>query len=482
LALVTAENRRWWTLGSVTFSLFVIMLDNTVVNVALPTIQEDLGTSISGLEWIVNAYALTFAALLLTGGKLADYLGRRKMFLFGIAVFTLSSLWCALASSGGELIAARAVQGVGAAFMIPATISIITSSFPVEERGAAFGIWGGISGAGLAIGPMIGGLLVQHASWPWIFYINVPIGVIGTLLALALVPESRDLSETQRLDIAGLVTSGALMFLLTYALVEANNYGWGSTRIVLSFVGAGIGLAAFLAIELRQRLPMLNLAFFRNPTFAGANAVGLLLFCSLLGFIFFVSLYLQDILGYSPVQTGATFLVSTVAIMFAAPIGGKLSDTIGSRVPIVAGMAGFGGSLIVLSQVLDANTGFWTFAPWLLVGGLSYGLVMAPSTAAVVAAVHQDKAGVASGVLQGARQLGGALGIAVAGALMAAQTGNLMMRTPAFRDAFVTGLEHLMIFLGVVSIAGAVIAFFTIRLHEHLREPAESYEATRAGV
>jgi EmrB/QacA subfamily drug resistance transporter len=454
LALVTAENRRWWTLGSVTFSLFVIMLDNTVVNVALPTIQRDLGTTISELEWIVNAYALTFAALLLTGGKLADYLGRRKIFLVGIAVFTLSSLWCALAWSGGALIAARAVQGVGAAFMIPATISIITSSFRVEERGAAFGIWGGISGAGLAIGPMIGGLLVQHASWPWIFYINVPIGVIGTVLAIALVPESRDLSETQRLDIAGLFTSGAFMFLLTYAFVEANNYGWGSTRIVLSFVGAGIGLAAFLALELRQRAPMLNLAFFRNPTFAGANAVGLLLFCSLLGFIFFVSLYLQDILGYSPVQTGATFLVSTVAIMFAAPIGGKLSDTIGARVPMVLGMTGFGASLLVLSQVMHADTGFWTFAPWLLVGG----------------------------VLQGARQLGGALGIAVAGALMAAETGNLMTRTPAFRDAFVTGLEHLMIFLGIVSIVGAVVALFTIRIHEHLREPTESYEPTGAGV
>ena len=482
MALVTAENRRWWTLGSVTFSLFVIMLDNTVVNVALPTIQEDLGTTISSLEWIVNAYALTFAALLLTGGKLADYLGRRRMFLFGIAVFTLSSLWCALASTGGSLIAARAVQGVGAAFMIPATISIITSSFPVEERGAAFGIWGGISGAGLAIGPMIGGLLVQHASWPWIFYINVPVGVIGALLALALVPESRDRSETQRLDIAGLVTSGAFMFLLTYALVEANNYGWGSTRIVLCFVGAGVALVAFLAIELRQRTPMLDLAFFKNPTFAGANAVGLLLFCSLLGFIFFVSLYLQDILGYSPVQTGATFLVSTVAIMFAAPIGGKLSDTIGARLPIVVGMAGFGGSLLVLSQVLDADSGFWTFAPWLLVGGLSYGLVMAPSTASVVAAVSPDKAGVASGVLQGARQLGGALGIAVAGALMAAQTGNLAMRSPAFRGAFIVGLEHLLIFLGAVSVVGAIVGFLTIRIHEHLREPAESYEPTGAGL
>src|ERR671933_30460 len=236
------ENRKWWTLGALCFALFMIMLDNTVVNVALPAIQSDLGISRSELEWTVAAYALTFASLLLTGGKLGDLLGRRLIFLIGVAVFTLSSLFCGLSSSATELIAARAVQGIGAALMMPATLSIISATFAPRERGTAIGIWAGVSAMALAIGPLAGGVITEHVSWNWIFYINVPIGALGLISTVFVVPESRDTSHEQRLDLPGLLASGIGLLALVYALIEAHQYGWGSVRIVGLFVLAAVSL------------------------------------------------------------------------------------------------------------------------------------------------------------------------------------------------------------------------------------------------
>src|SRR5881227_3353429 len=267
------ENKRWWTLGALCFALFMIMLDNTVVNVALPAIQRDLGISRSQLEWTVAAYALTFASLLLTGGKLGDLLGRRKIFLLGVAVFTASSLFCGLSSSAGELIAARAVQGVGAALMMPATLSIISATFAARERGMAIGIWAGVSAMALAIGPLLGGIITEHISWNWIFYVNVPIGVLGLITTVFVVPESRDTSHEQRLDLPGLLTSGIGLLALVYALIEAHSFGWTSARILGLFVIAAIALAAFVYVEMHQRLPMLDLTLFRDGTFTGANIV-----------------------------------------------------------------------------------------------------------------------------------------------------------------------------------------------------------------
>src|SRR6476619_6623279 len=232
------ENRRWWTLGALCFALFMIMLDNTVVNVALPAIQSDLGISVSELEWTVAAYALTFASLLLTGGKLGDLLGRRKIFIVGLTVFTLSSLACGLSSSAPQLISARAVQGIGAALMMPATLSIISHTFHARERGMAIGIWAGVSALALAIGPLLGGIITEHISWNWIFYVNVPIGVLAVIAAIVVVPESKDTSQEQRLDLPGLITSGVGLLALVYALIEANQYGWTSARIVGLFVVA----------------------------------------------------------------------------------------------------------------------------------------------------------------------------------------------------------------------------------------------------
>src|SRR5262245_60750756 len=243
--LVTEENKKWWTLAAVAFGLFMIMLDNTVVNVALPSIQRDLGVGLSELEWIVSGYALTFAALMLIGGKLADAYGRRLIFVLGIVVFTGASLWCGLATSGSMLIAARVVQGAGAAMMNPATLSIIAATFPPRQRGAAIGIWAGVSALALAIGPLVGGLLTENASWNWIFFVNVPVGFLAIAASFLFIDESRDRTH-QRLDLPGLSTSAVGLFALTYGLIEANTYGWGSARILGSFALAAVALASFV--------------------------------------------------------------------------------------------------------------------------------------------------------------------------------------------------------------------------------------------
>jgi EmrB/QacA subfamily drug resistance transporter len=474
LALITAQNRRWWTLGALSASLFMAMLDDTVVSVALPSIQRGLGTNLTQLEWVINAYAIVFAVLLLTGGKLADYLGRRLIFVAGLIVFTASSLACGFASSGGELIGARAVQGAGAALMLPATLSIITVIFPPEERGLAIGIWSGVSGVGLAIGPLIGGLLAEHAGWEWIFFINVPVGVAGAVASFWLVPESRDTSAERRLDIPGLVSSGIGVFLATFALTEANNYGWGSPTIVLCFVGAAVALVAFVVLELRQRLPMLPLALFRNSTFAGGNIGGLLMFVALFGQIFFSSIYLQAVLGYSATEAGATFLVATGGIVLMAPVSGILTDKIGARLPMTAGMVAYGVGMVGLST-LDASSNFWDIFPWLVVGGLGFGLVIPAMTAAALNAVPEEVGGVASGVMQAFRQLGGALGVAVTGVLVAAKVGSLDPGNAEYAAKFVIGYQNGMLLGGIISFASALTAILTIRKPQELdgHEPAQ---------
>ena len=317
--LLAEENRKWWTLASVSFALFMIMLDNTVVNVALPAIQRDLGIDVAELEWVVTGYALSFAVLMLTGGKLADMYGRRRVFLIGLAVFTFSSLLCGLAGSAELLIAARVLQGVGAAFMMPATLSIITATFPPKERGAALGIWAGVSAMALAIGPLVGGLITEHIGWNWIFYINVPVGLVGLVAARLIIRESKDTSHEQRLDLPGLLTSGIALFALVYALIEANSRGWTSPLILGLFALAAVAGTAFVLLELHQRLPMFDVTLFRNPTFAGANTVALLVSLAMFGVFFFISLFMQNVLGYSAVRAGAAFLPMTLLIIVVAP-------------------------------------------------------------------------------------------------------------------------------------------------------------------
>jgi EmrB/QacA subfamily drug resistance transporter len=456
--LVTEQNKKWWTLGAVAFGLFMIMLDNTVVNVALPSIQRDLGVGLSELEWIVTGYALTFAALMLTGGKLADAYGRRLIFVVGIVIFTLSSLACGLADSGSVLIAARIVQGVGAALMNPATLSIIAATFPPKERGTAIGIWAGTAALALAIGPLVGGLLTEHLSWSWIFFINVPVGILAIAASFLLIDESRDETHV-RLDIPGLLTSGVGLFSLTYALIEANSYGWGSARIVGAFVVAAVSLTTFIVLERRQRAPMLDLTLFRSGTYVGANLVVLLVALAMFGVFFFVSLYMQNILGYSAVQTGAAFLPMTLMVIAIAPIAGKASDRFGSRWLMTAGMALLGVELLYFSQ-LGQDATFWTLLPALLIGGLGMSLTMTPSAAAATRAVPVAKAGVGSAVLNACRQVGGSVGIALMGAIVASRAGG--ERTP---DAFLRGFEAALLTASVIAFVGAVVAAVLVRSH-----------------
>ena len=344
------ENRKWLTLASVSFGLFMIMLDNTVVNVALPSIQRDLGSDLSELEWIVTGYALTFASLMLVGGKVADAYGRRRIFVVGIVVFTLASLLCGIADSSEMLIGARVLQGAGAALMNPATLSIIAATFPPRERGTAIGIWAGTSALALAIGPLVGGLITEHLEWSWIFFVNVPIGALGIVASYLFIDESRDETHAS-LDLPGLSTSAIGLFALTYGLIEANTYGWTSTRIVGTFVLAVVALASFVVIERRRREPMLPLDLFRSGTYTGANLVVLLVALAMFGVFFFVSLYMQNILGYSPVQTGAAFLPMTILIILVAPIAGRASDRIGSRGLMTAGMILIAVQLVMFSRL-----------------------------------------------------------------------------------------------------------------------------------
>jgi EmrB/QacA subfamily drug resistance transporter len=459
------ENRKWWTLGAVAFGLFMIMLDNTVVNVALPSIQRDLGADLSALEWIVTGYALTFAALMLTGGKLADLLGRRLMFVVGLVVFTAASLACGLAGSEEVLIGARIVQGAGAALMNPATLSIISATFPPHQRGMAIGIWAGVSALALALGPIVGGLITQHVDWSWVFFINVPVGVLAIAASFVFIDESRDESEEQRLDLPGLLTSAVGLFAFTYALIEANTYGWGSGRIVASFVVAAVLLAAFVVLEHRQRVPMLDLSLFRNGTFAGANLVVLLVALAMFGVFFFVSLYMQNILGWSAVQAGAAFLPMTVLIILIAPIAGRTTDRIGSRWLMTVGMALVGAQLLYFST-LDRTATFWSLLPALLVGGVGMALTMTPSAAAAVRSVPVDKSGVGSAVLNSFRQVGGSIGIALMGAIVAHEAAG--RRTP---DAFVDGFSAALVVAAVIAFAGAVVAAALVR-HEPAGERA----------
>jgi EmrB/QacA subfamily drug resistance transporter len=470
--LVTPENRKWWTLGAVSFGLFMIMLDNTVVNVALPSIQRDLGVGLSELEWIVTGYALTFAALMLTGGKLADAYGRRLIFVVGIAIFTFSSLACGLATTGGVLIGARIVQGVGAALMNPATLSIIAATFAPRERGKAIGIWAGTAALALAIGPLVGGLLTKHIGWSWIFFVNVPVGVVGIAASYLLIDESRDETHV-RLDIPGLLTSGLGLFALTYGLIEANSYGWGSGRIVGSFVLAALLLFVFVVLERRQRAPMLDLTLFRNSTYTGANVAMLMTALSMFGVFFFVSLYMQNILGYSAVQAGAAFLPMTILIILVAPLAGKASDQFGSRWLIASGMSLLAVQLFYFSQ-LSADATFWTLLPGLLIGGLGMSLTMTPSTAAATRAVPVEKAGVGSAVLNACRQVGGSIGIALIGAIIAHEAGG--RRTS---DAFLDGFSRSLEVAGGIALAGALVAVALIR--SHIEPEPRRVPATEAG-
>ena len=420
----------------------------------------------------MTGYALTFAAFMLTGGKLADLLGRRRVFVAGLVVFTAASLACGLAGSADVLIGARVVQGIGAALMNPATLSIITATFPPRQRGTAIGIWAGVSALALAIGPLVGGLLSEHADWSWIFFVNIPVGIVAVVAAFVFIDESRDTSKEQRPDVPGLVTSGVGLFALTYGLIEANSYGWGSTRILAAFGLAALSLAAFVSLELRQRRPMLDLKLFRNPTFSGANVSMLLVALAMFGVFFYVSLYVQQILGFSPVEAGASFLPATILIAALAPQVGRLVDRIGSRWLTGGGMTLLALSLLVFSR-LGTGSSYWDILPGLVLMGFGMALTMTPTTAAAMSSVPRDQAGVGSAVLNSMRQVGGSLGIAITGAIVAHVSATSLAAGDTRSDAFVHGFQRGLEVAAAIALAGAVVAVATMRTHRQRELPVE---------
>jgi EmrB/QacA subfamily drug resistance transporter len=417
--LITDENRRWWTLGAMCFALFMIMLDNTVVNVALPSIQRDLHATLSSLEWTVNAYTLTFAVLLVTGGRLGDIFGRRRMFIFGVMVFGLASLAIGFAPNDGALVAFRAVQGIGAAFMMPATLSIITQAFPPHERGTAIGTWAGVSALALAIGPVVGGFLTEQVSWRAIFFINPPIALIAIAVTLFAASESRDETVSRRVDIPGIVALTIGLTALVLALVEGNSWHWGSGGEVSLLVVAAVGLVAFVMIELRSSAPMIEFGFFRSRTFLGTNLVAFIVSFAMLAQFFFLALYMQNILHYTPLQTGLRFLPSTLVIIVMGPLAGRLTDRVGARIPMVLGLLLVAVALFIQSR-LTIHSGYGLLLPGFVLMGLGMGLTMSPMSTAAMNAVDRTKAGVASGLLSMSRMVGGTFGVAVIGALLTA--------------------------------------------------------------
>jgi EmrB/QacA subfamily drug resistance transporter len=416
LRAITDQNRKWWTLGAMSFALFMIMLDNTVVNVALPSIQRDLNASLSALEWTINAYTLTFAVLLVTGGRLGDIFGRRRAFMFGVVAFALSSATAGFAPNDASLVASRAVQGIGAAFMMPATLSIITNAFPPAERGRAIGTWAGVSALALALGPVVGGFLTEQVSWRAIFFLNLPVAALAVVVALAATTESRDLTVPRKIDFLGVGTLTAGLTGLVLALVEGNAWGWGSPRVIGLLLVSLIGIVGFRLVEQRVRFPMVEFAFFRSKQFLGTNGIAFVVSFAMLAMFFFMALYLQNILGYSPLEAGIRFLPSTALIIVAAPLAGRLTDRIGARLPIAVGLSLVAIALYLQSRI-TVDTSYSTLLPAFILMGIGIGLTMSPMSTAAMNSVDEAKAGVASGILSMSRMVGGTFGVAAVGAL-----------------------------------------------------------------
>jgi EmrB/QacA subfamily drug resistance transporter len=415
---LTDANRRWWTLAAMCFALAMVMLDNTVVNVALPSIQRSFDASLSALEWTVNAYTLSFAVLLVTGGRLGDILGRRKVFLVGVVIFAAASATIALAPSEGWLVASRAIQGVGAALMMPATLSIITNAFPPQERGKAIGTWAGVSAIALAVGPLVGGWLTEDVTWRAIFIINVPIAAVAVAMTLFAAHESRDETASRQIDVPGIGALTAGLTALVLALVESNSWGWGSARIIGLLGVAVLGLTTFVAIERNSDAPIVDFAFFRSRSFLGANVVAFTISFAMFAVFFFIALYMQNILHYSPLQTGVRFLPTTLVVMVCGPLAGRLSDRVGPRVPLVIGLSLVAVSLAWQSR-LDVDTSFSFLFPAFMILGAGMGFTMSPMSTAAMNAVDRTKAGVASGTLSMTRMVGSTFGVAAMGALVA---------------------------------------------------------------
>src|SRR5918998_3952733 len=416
-----SQQRPKWTFAVVSTALFMVVLDNLVVTTALPSIRADLGASIESLQWTVNAYTLTFAVLLLTGAALGDRFGRKRMFAIGVSLFTVASAAAALAPTTEALIAARAVQGAGAAAVLPLTLTLLSEAFPAGRRGLVIGLWSGISGLGVAIGPLVGGAVVDGISWHWIFWINVPIGLALMPLAARRLTESH--GPAKELDLPGLVLGGLGLLGIVYGIVRGNELGWTSATVMASIGAGALLLAAFIAWELRAPHPMLPMRFFRTRPFAAANGVGFIMSFGVFGSIFLLAPFLQVTQGLSPLEAGIRTLPWTAMPMLVAPVAGLLSDRIGSRPLMATGLALQAGAIAWLASVSVPDVPYSSLVVPFAMAGIGMALVFAPAANAVLGAVRPEEAGQASGATNAIRELSGVLGVAVL-ATVFASTGD----------------------------------------------------------
>jgi EmrB/QacA subfamily drug resistance transporter len=453
-----------WTFAITSVALFMTTLDNLVVTTALPVIHRDLHASLSGLEWTVNAYTLTFAVFLITGAALGDRFGRRRMFVIGIAIFTAASAAAALAPSIEALIVARAVQGFGGAIVLPLTLTILSAAVPPEKRGLALGAWGGISGLAVAIGPLVGGAVVQGISWQWIFWLNVPIGLALIPLAALRLKESRGPNDA--LDLPGVGLASVGLFGIVWGLVRGNQVGWGSPEIVGALVLGSAVLALFVLWELRTKEPMLPLRFFRNRTFTAANVASLLMFFGMFGSIFLLAQFFQTVQGYSPLQAGLRILPWTAMPIFVAPIAGALSDRIGGRPLMVTGLGLQAAGLAWIAAVSTPTVAYSALVVPFILSGIGMALYFAPVANVVLSSVRREEEGQASGANNAIRELGGVFGVAVLASVFAHYGGYGTGQT------FVDGLiPALYVGAGFVA-AGAVAALGIARKVRRQEAPA----------
>ena len=457
-------DHRWQALALVCLVQFMVILDIAIVTLALPSIKTALGFSETGLQWVISAYTLTFGGLLLLGGRVGDLLGRRRVLMVGLMVFTGASLACGLASSAGMLIAARAVEGVGAAIVSPATLAIVSTTFPGgPERNKAMGIFFAMGGLGPAVGVLAGGLLTSGPGWEWIFFINLPVGVLALLLAPRLLSESRAELGHHRFDAAGALLGTAGLSLLVYAVVSTNTHRWGSATTIGLLAGAAALLAAFVAVEARSRFALMPLGFFRNLTVSGANAVGLMLGTSIFAMFFFLSLYMQQVLDYSATSAGLAFLVVAVLVMVFSGAGQAIVTRIGAKPVLAAGMA-----LIAVSQLWFARlpvAGSYPFdvLPGFVVVAVGLGLAFVSVGIAALTGVRERDAGLASGLINASQQIGGAIGIAITSTVAAAHTTQLLRAGHDSNVALTSGFHVAFLVSAAFAAVGALLAIAMVR-------------------
>jgi EmrB/QacA subfamily drug resistance transporter len=461
--VIASARRKWFGLALLLLVQFMVVLDIAIVNVALPSIQTDLGFSQENLQWVISAYALFFGGFLLLGGRAADLLGRRRLFIAGIVLFTSASLVSGFAWSEGALIAARAFQGLGAAIITPAALSILTTTFAEgKERNAALGAWGGVGAFGAVAGVLLGGVLTDLLSWEWIFYVNIPVGVLGLVLTPFLIGESRD-ATAESYDVPGAVLVTGGLVTLVYAITQANSYGWGSIETIGLFTAAGVILAAFLGWEARAKDPLMPFSIFRLRTLVGANVAGLILGTAMFGMFLMLTLYMQQVLGYSPMETGVAYLAVAGTAIIWSGVAAQLVNRVGVKPVLVVGMTALTAGLVYFTQVSVGGSYFTDLLPGFLLIAVGLGFSFVPISIAALAGVQPAEAGLASGLINTSQQIGGALGIAALSSIATSTTRSdtlagtepALALTNGFQDAFIAG--------AIVALVGILVAVFVVR-------------------